>query len=205
MALTKTLWTQIVDLVSTGQEVSNSLDTAFTNIDAAITQVDTNATRLDSLEASHTLVLSASSVAVAQEPSTTDSVLQVEFGPLQTTTDIDISASGDITFNTAGKYIMSTFFQYGRAGSVGTSVLFNRMLINGTQISGSLGAKIDNADALVPWSSSVELTVSANDVMTIEIIRDSAGNDSGGLFSSTPTLVGWNVAPCAAVQIYKAT
>lgn len=42
MALTKTLWTTIVDLISTGQNVSNGLDTAFTNIDAAITQVDTN-------------------------------------------------------------------------------------------------------------------------------------------------------------------
>lgn len=42
MALTKTLWTTIVDLISTGQNVSSGLDTAFTNIDAAITQVDTN-------------------------------------------------------------------------------------------------------------------------------------------------------------------
>ncbi len=42
MALTKTLWTTIVDLISTGQNVSDGFDTAFTNIDAAITQVDTN-------------------------------------------------------------------------------------------------------------------------------------------------------------------
>ena len=46
MALTKTLWTSIVNLVSTGQNVSDNLDTAFTNIDAAITQVDTNTSDL---------------------------------------------------------------------------------------------------------------------------------------------------------------
>lgn len=42
MALTKTLWQTIVDLVSTGQDVSDALDTAFSNIDDVIDQVDAN-------------------------------------------------------------------------------------------------------------------------------------------------------------------
>lgn len=42
MALNKTLWQQIVDLVSTGQNISDAFDTAFGNIDDAIDQVDTN-------------------------------------------------------------------------------------------------------------------------------------------------------------------
>ena len=42
MALAKTLWQQIQDLVSTGQNVSDQLDTAFNNIDTAIEQIDTN-------------------------------------------------------------------------------------------------------------------------------------------------------------------
>lgn len=42
MALNKTSWQQIVDLVSTGQDISDAFDTAFSNIDDAIDQVDVN-------------------------------------------------------------------------------------------------------------------------------------------------------------------
>jgi len=161
-------------------------------------------TRVTTLEASHTLLLVATSVATTQEPSVTDTALQIEFGPLQTTTDIDISAAGAITFKTAGKYIISPFFQYGRAGASGTSILLNRYLRNGVQEGNSLAAKVDNAEVLVPWSSSIQFTAVINDVLTIELIRDSAGSNSGGLFALTST-AGWNTAPCASIQIYKAT
>lgn len=212
MALQKTLWQQIVDLVSTGQNVSDQLDTAFTNIDTAIDQIDTNTaellvvdSRLTEIEASHTLLLNASSTASSQQPIALDTSLQVEFGVAQVTSDIDIDVNGAITFKTAGKYIISPFFQYGRAGASGVSILFNRILVNGTQLGNSLGAKVDNADVLVPWSSSIQFTAGLNDVVTIEIIRDSVGTNAGGLFSSSPTAAGWNLAPCAAIQIYKAT
>ena len=49
MALAKTLWTTIVDLVSTGQNVSDKLDTAMANVDTAITQIDTNVTDIAAL------------------------------------------------------------------------------------------------------------------------------------------------------------
>ena len=212
MALTKTLWTSIVDLVSTGQNVSDKLDTAFTNVDTAITQVDTNTaglvtldTRISSLEDSHELLLVATSTSSSQQPTVVDVPIKAEFGVAQTTTDIDIDVLGNITFKTAGKYIVSPFFQYGRSGSVGTSILLNRYLVNGTQAGGSLAAKIDNADTLVPWSSSIQLTASVNDILAIEVMRDSTGNNSGGLFAFSPTAAGWNQAPCASIQIYKAT
>ena len=51
MALPKTLWQTIVDLVSTGQNVSDQLDTAFGNIDNAIDQIDTNTADIAVLEA----------------------------------------------------------------------------------------------------------------------------------------------------------
>lgn len=161
-------------------------------------------TRVTAIESSHTALIDAESAAASQQPSAVDTALQVEFGALQSTTDIDLAADGSITFKTAGKYIITTFFQYGRTGASGTSILFNRFLVNGTQAGSSLGAKVDNAEVLVPWSSSIQFTASANDVVTIEIIRDSTGNNSGGLFSATPTAAGWAAAPCAKIQIYKA-
>jgi|SaaInlStandDraft_4_1057021.scaffolds.fasta_scaffold18194_3 hypothetical protein len=201
--LARTLWSQIVNLVSTGQNVSDSLDTAFTNIDLAITQVDANTDAIAELNASHTELITATSLAASQQPTVVDSPIQVEFGAFQTTDDVDLSALGAITFKTAGEYIISPFFQYGRSGSTGTSFLLNRYLINGTQIGNSLASKVDSADTLVPWSSSIQFTASANDVLTIEVMRDSTGNNSGGLFSATPAVASWASAPSAAIQIYK--
>jgi len=51
MGLTKTLWTIIQDLSSTGQNVSDNLDTAFENIDDAIDQIDTNTADVVDLKA----------------------------------------------------------------------------------------------------------------------------------------------------------
>ena len=62
-----------------------------------------------------------------------------------------------------------------------------------------------NAAILVPWSSAIQFTAATNDVLTIEVMRDSVGDNSGGLFAIDPTLAGWANAPCASIQIYKAT
>jgi len=50
MALSKTLWQTLVDLVSTGQDASDMFDTAFSNIDGAIDQIDTNVTDIIALK-----------------------------------------------------------------------------------------------------------------------------------------------------------
>jgi len=54
MGLAKTLWTSIVDLVSTGQNVSDNLDVAFSNLDDAIDQVDVNTVDIVSIRAGET-------------------------------------------------------------------------------------------------------------------------------------------------------
>ena len=169
--------------------------------ESAITGIDD---RLLIVEGSHERLITATSTAASQQPTVVDTPIQVEFGALQTTTDIDVSATGDITFKTAGKYIISTFFQYGRTGATGTSLLLNRYLVNGVQAGSSLAAKVDNAEVLVPWSSSIQFTAAANDVLSIQIMRDSTGDNSGGLFAVNPTVAGWADAPCASIQIYKA-
>ena len=193
-------------LTNAGNISSNTAAIATNVIDIATNASDILAvdSRVTAIENSHSVIISAFSIATIQQPTVVDVPIQIEFGALQTTTDISLSALGAFTFNVAGKYILSLFFQYGRTGSTGTSELLNRYLINGAQIGNSLVAKIDNADTLVPWSSSLQVTVNANDVLTIEVMRDSAGNNSGGLFSVTPTVGTWNIAPCASIQIFKA-
>lgn len=50
MALTKTLWTTITDMVTTGQEVSDALDVAFSNTDTAMDAIDTNTSDIATLQ-----------------------------------------------------------------------------------------------------------------------------------------------------------
>ncbi len=63
MALQKTLWQQIVDLVTNGQAISDMFDTAFGNIDTAIDQVDTNTAALVVLNNTGMVVRAGSNIA----------------------------------------------------------------------------------------------------------------------------------------------
>ena len=46
-------------------------------------------------------------------------------------------------------------------------------------------------------------SISENDTLSFEILRDSSGNNSGGLFTSSTTLVGWNDSPSARIVINR--
>ena len=173
----------------------------------SVTTIDFNDAKyatIVSLAAGHSLQLSGYSTAASQEPTLVDTPLKIEFGAAQVTANIDLSATGDVTFKTARKYIIRTSFHYGRAGATGVSILYNRILVNGSQIGGSLSAKIDNANTLVPFSSTAIIDVLVGDIITFEIVRDSTGDNSGGIFIDNPT-IGWNPAYCASIEIYNAT
>ncbi len=207
-ALDARVTTNEADILTNATNITTNANGIATNVADILTNTNDIVSigdRVTELESSHSVLLNATSTASSQQPTALDIPLQIEFGAAQTTTDIDISVTGAITFKTAGKYIIAPFFQYGRVGSSGVSQLLNRYLVNGVQAGNTLAAKIDNAETLVPWSSSIQFTANTNDVLTIEIMRDSIGTNSGGLFSATPTAAGWNLAPCASIQIYKAT
>lgn len=68
MALSQTGWSTITDLVSTGQNVSDSFDVAFTNIDTAILQIDANVLAITALQSPNwiTMVPQVDPVAYAE-------------------------------------------------------------------------------------------------------------------------------------------
>lgn len=152
-------------------------------------------------------VLQAASTATSQEPSAVDTPLQIEFGAAQGTPSdpIQIDALGNISVNTSDSYIFDLSLQYGRTGGAGTSVLYARVLINGAQVGSSGYSIVDNADVVVPTSTEINLTLAAGDVVTFELIRDSSGVNSGGLFLGDPTLAGWNNAPTAEIGVTRFT
>ena len=140
---------------------------------------------------------------VNQNPSAVNTPLQITFGSAQATTDVSISAAGVITFNTSGNYLVDIFLRFGRSTSTGNAIILNRILKNGAQILNSNGVILSAATQTIPFSAAIPLTMAAGDTMTMEVARDSAGTNDGGLFVVSPTIAGWNIVPSATVVVNK--
>lgn len=140
---------------------------------------------------------------VNQNPSSVDTPLQITFGSAQTTADVSVSAAGVITFNTSGNYLIDIFLRFGRSTSTGNAILLNRILKNGAQILNSNGVILSAATQTIPFSAAIPLTMAAGDTITMEVARDSAGTNDGGLFVVSPTIAGWNIVPSATVVVNK--
>ncbi|SPF82144.1 hypothetical protein [Pseudomonas phage GP100] len=148
-------------------------------------------------------ILRGQSVSATQAPSGLGVPLKVEFGPAQTTGDVTLSALGDLTFVTGGQYLITLFFRFGRTTGTGDAYLFNRLLLSGTQVLNSNALRLGSQEIVVPFSSNVLLTVTAGQVFSAEILRDSAGVNNGGLIQLTPSLAGWAPAPTATILVSK--
>lgn len=139
-----------------------------------------------------------------QLPSGLGAALQVEFGSLQSDAFFTMEADGTLTCNTTGEYMVRLKFSVGRRGaSGGLAQIYIRLLLNGTQRGSSLHTIIDNPDIEMPVIISSGIDLTAGDVLTFEIIRDTDGDDSGGLEPGEPDVVGWNDAPSAQVVITR--
>lgn len=140
-----------------------------------------------------------------QEPSGLDSPLQVTFGAAQgTATDpVMLDALGNITFNQGGLYLFNGYANFERQGSSGgISVTLFRALINGVQSGPTKGVELSGTGIMFPYELTLPIQVSAGDVLTWEILRDSSGVDAGGLYIHTNSGP-WSNVPSADVNIYK--
>lgn len=148
-------------------------------------------------------VLTGFSSAASQNPSAVDTPLQVEFGAGSVTTDATLAASGTLTFHTAGEYIVTLFLRFGRTSGVGSAIILNRFLINGVQGLNSNGLKIGDQDTIIPFSTSLNVQATAGMTFQLQIMRDSAGINNGGLFRILPTVGSWNLSPSATIVVSK--
>lgn len=171
------------------------------SLDATSTTVTINAAPIAPVKE---VLLSASSI-VTQEPTALDTPLQIEFGAAQGTggDPVQISALGAVTANETGQYEFTINFEYGRSGSAQASILFFRLLIDGAQQGDGVVAILDNDSARVPAQFKGDIDLTAGQVVTAEIMRDSDGNNSGGLFVSAPTTLPWNTVPSASMVIRR--
>ena len=149
-------------------------------------------------------VLRSASV-VAQAPTAVDTPLQLAFGGASGSASdpVMINAAGLVTFNIAGNYAVRIKLQCGRTGATGTSILLSRLLLNGTQLGSTAAVKLTQTDATTPTESRVVVNATAGQTLAIQIMRDSAGSNFGGVYPQTATVTAWGTAPSALLVISR--
>lgn len=149
-------------------------------------------------------VLRAAST-TTQAPTAVDTPLQLSFGAAQGSASdpVMINAAGLVTFNQAGNYAVRIKLQNGRTGATGTSILLSRILLNGAQVGSAAAVKMTQTDATTPSESRVVVNPTAGQTFQVQIMRDSAGSNFGGVYPQTATVAAWGVAPSALLVISR--
>lgn len=149
-------------------------------------------------------VLRAASTAT-QAPSAVDTALQLTFGAAQGSASdpVMINAAGLVTFNTAGNYAVRVKLQNGRTGATGTSILLSRLLLNGVQVGSAAAVKMTQTDATTPTESRIVLNPTAGQTLAVQIMRDSAGSNFGGVYPQVAVVTAWGTAPSALLVISR--
>lgn len=154
---------------------------------------------------SFTPVLSAAST-IAQEPSTTDSPIQVSFGAAQNglADPVMVDSLGTVTFNETGLYTVTLRLSVGRLTGAGTAKVLARGLFNDVQIGTISHTFIDSVDIEFPVFLTQDfLITAAGATLKWELARDSDGNNSGGLLPFSPTTLPWGDSPSAQVNVFR--
>lgn len=143
------------------------------------------------------------STAASQQPSALGTAIQVEFGAAQSTPELSLSAAGTITCNVSGTYAFRFKLQFGRTGAGGISYLMTRILKNGAQFGVTQSTRLSSSDSIIPTDSRVLIDLMAGDTVSMQLVRDSAGVNSGGLLQQAAATSGWGAAPSALLVASK--
>jgi hypothetical protein len=140
---------------------------------------------------------------IDQDPPGLGVAQQITLGAPDTTAYFSVDAAGAITCLQTDEYGVHLRFGIGREGAAGESQIYLRLLVNGVQFGNSAVAIIDNARIEIPAIFEGTLNLTANDVVTLEMIRDTDGDNSGGLRAGSPDVVGWNPSPSASLEFTR--
>ena len=138
-----------------------------------------------------------------QYPSALDTPLQNTYGGVQTTTEFDLDAAGVLTCNVTGWYKFLWNLRFGRTAGTGTAQIIWRVVYNGNQIGKTIAGSVGGASDVYPFSLLASLPMTAGDTILTEIMRDSSGNNDGGLQAFTPVVGSWEKAASASVRVDK--
>ena len=135
-----------------------------------------------------------------QEPSATDTPLQVTFGTGLTPGEnhatpsdpVNINTDGSININQADNYHLRLSSQQGRSGTGGTAWLWQRVLVNGVQAGVSVLVKLKDQNTSFPYQAELTADLPAGAIVTVELWRGSEGANDGGYLVFDPLLASAN-------------
>lgn len=137
-----------------------------------------------------------------QDPTTTDTPLQIKFGTAQVS--LGLAADGTITIPEKNQYFFKFELQIGRAGIGGIAFVFFRVLVDGSAVTESEFWKLDGANDDLAIKILVDaMELDAGQEVTLEMIRDSIGMDDGSLMVNTPVLGSWTPSRSAVVTMTR--
>lgn len=140
---------------------------------------------------------------VDQDPAGLGIPLQMTIGDPQTTPYFDLDALGNITCLATDEYTLRLKIACGRSGGAGESQMYFRALVNGVPSGPSSHAIVDNARIEIPFDFEANGMLTAGDILTFEIIRDTDGNNSGGVRAGIPSVAGWASSPSVRALITR--
>jgi hypothetical protein len=135
---------------------------------------------------------------------TSDNVAQnILFGAAQDVTDIGLASTGVVTVKQAGFYELTFTVGCGRSSGSNSSIIHARILINGAQVGNTLSIRLSGSNSIIPIHSTFSRLLNMDDTIKVEIMRDSVGDSTGGLFEITPTNTAFSKAPSASLRVVK--
>lgn len=149
------------------------------------------------------VVVLTGSTATAQNPVAVDTPINVTFGGVQAGVDASIDASGLITINTAGFYRFKFNLSFGRTSGAGEAILLARLLVNGTATGFVQGCRLPDENTSSPTQFDIEFACTPGQTIRVELVRDSAGVNNGGLIPIVSVLASWADVPSAWVRVTK--
>jgi len=181
----------------------NTVDTTAQEINSDLNVIGSLTVNSQPVVYGITTYISQASTATSQLPGATDTPLLIAFGTGVVTAAVTTATGGTITFNETGTYFVEARFRVGRAGSAAWARLVITQSTNGAYVDSISASLLDdaNSSAMVVHSGFHDMT--ATDTMTFHIIRDSAGDNDGGLYLFNPALVGVPNVPTAYLSIQK--
>lgn len=138
-----------------------------------------------------------------QGPTAVDTPHQVTWGSGTSNSDVSIASNGVVTITTSGLYLVTFNLNLGRANVTGIATLLARLLVNDNPTGFVQAVKIDTSANIQPLNASILRSFNASSTIKVQLIRDSSGNNDGGLITVDPVLAGWNNSPSAAIRVQK--
>lgn len=197
---------QFVDVLlgnAAGYDVANAAGSLMTRAQMDARYVQIGASLINAVDVSYRST---------QNPSGLDTPLQVIFGATDSfSASVSVLGAanatpanrGKINFLGTGQFFIEMTLNFGRTGSAGASKIIILFKENGVAVASESVVLLADADSSAVYTSAVMADITGATTWTFEIIRDSSGDNSGGLVGFNPVLAGVPNAPSARLKIWK--